>query len=181
MCWKASRTEYTRYYKFKRRRARARGRNELIFANHISERRAPLTLEKRDFPRHFLLIHYPSRVSVFHVKSGVTKTRYLSSGEMRPFHFDSGRNRHVGADVVASHRDTGVRRRAGRGHRSRGGDKRDGGRGVRGPRRAIYRHLRPDKATEFVTPRNFIPAGINSDLSSANDLICRPIGGTAKL
>lgn len=43
--------------------------------------------------------------------------------------------------------------------------------GVRGPRRAIYRHLRPDKATEFVTPRNFIPAGINFDLSSANDLI----------
>lgn len=62
--------------------------------------------------------------------------------------------------------------RGGRGeetHRSRG----------RGPRRAIYRHLRPDKATGFVTPRNFIPAGINFDLSSGRTILsgrCRPIG-----
>lgn len=81
---------------------------------------------------------------------------------MRPFHFDSGRNRHVGADVVASHRD-GVRGEAAERPSIAGG--------MRGPRRAIYRHLRPDKATEFVTPRNFIPTGINFDLSSANDLI----------
>jgi len=53
----------------------------------------------------------------------------------------------------------------------------------RGPCRAIYRHLRSDKATKFVTPRNFIPTGINFDLSSANDLIglYRPDRRAAKL
>lgn len=126
----------------------------------------PLPLSLRSYPLEngcacrasyqFIILRDP----LFHVKSGVTKS-VISRRAGKPFHFNRDRNRNVGRTL--SRRSVRCE-----GHRSG----RSFGRSAGQSRAlAIYRHLRSDKATEFVTPRNFIPRGINFDLSSAADLI----------
>lgn len=118
--------------------------NRCVFEEHI------YLLEKIFFLSLLLLIHYPSHFSISREIRRYKTLLSLENGIALPFR---------------QRRESGCRNgrcRIGRCARVPS---------IAGGRCAIYRHLRCDKTTEFVTPRNFIPAGINFDLSSANDLI----------
>jgi len=142
---------------------RARGRNELTFAKSCIRGTRASHFRKEILPVTFHLIHYPSRV--FSISREIRRNENPLSLERRmPFHF-SGRNRHVGADVVASRRI----RRGGGDRRGKAIDRGGVSRDLSSSSFPIKRQssLRRE-ISSLLLP---LPTGINFDLSSTRTIL----------